>query len=152
MDSGYAVSSSQPPAKASDVETPAEAATDVKQPAITNDMKSHAKVSNVEPPIKAYVIEPPMAGDNAPTISVQTISLHDSSPSVLSPTGISSWERNLKFPQPIAPSPDSQAGNAGTSAFACFTSGLGLRLQSMTLSLDDSAEHTSTATQVTSCS
>ena len=90
-------------------------------------------VNNVEPPIKAYDIEPPMAGDNAPTVTVQNISLHDSLPSVLSPTSIFSWERNLKFPQPIAPSQDTQVGNAGTSAFARFTSGLGLQLQSMTL-------------------
>ncbi|XWS41855.1 hypothetical protein CRYUN_Cryun17cG0118800 [Craigia yunnanensis] len=143
MDSESADSSSQSPI----VETPAEAAIDVKQPANTNDMKSHAQANDDEPPAKAYDIEPPRAGDNAPTVTVQTISSHDSPPSVLSPTGISSWTRNLKFPQPIAPSQDSQAGNAGTSTFARFTSGLGLQLQSMVLPPDDSAEHTSTATQ-----
>ncbi|XVF15502.1 hypothetical protein REPUB_Repub09cG0159400 [Reevesia pubescens] len=138
MDSESADSSSKPPANASDVDTPAKAATNVQQPANTNDIQSHAKANNVEPP---------KATDNAPTISVQTIPLQDSPPSVLSPTGITSWTRNLKFPQPVAPSQDTQAGNAGTSAFARFTSGLGLRLQSMTLPQDNSAEHTSTATQ-----
>lgn len=145
MDSESADSSSQPPAKASHVATSAEATTVVKQP--THDMKSHAKANDTEPLAKAYDIEPPKAGDNAPTVTVQNISSHDTPPSVLSPTGVSSWARNLKLPQPIAPSKDSQAGNDGMSAFARFTSGLGLRLQSMTLPPDNSAENTSTATQ-----
>ncbi|XWS45222.1 hypothetical protein CRYUN_Cryun15aG0117700 [Craigia yunnanensis] len=137
----------QPPAKASDVQTPAEATSDVKEPANTNDIKSHAKANDLEPPVKAHDVESPKPGHNAPTVTVQTISSHDSPPSVLSPTGISSWARNLKFPLPIAPSQDTQAGNAGSSAFARFTRGLGLRLQSMTLPPDDIAEHTSTTTQ-----
>ncbi|XVE87069.1 hypothetical protein DITRI_Ditri18aG0086700 [Diplodiscus trichospermus] len=147
MDSVSSNSSSQPPAKASDVETPDEAATDAKQTAKTNDAKSHAKANDVEPPAKACDSEPPKAGNNASYGTVQAISSHDSPPSLLSSTGISSWPRNLKFPQPIAPSQDSQAGNNGTSAFARFTSGLGLRLQSMTLPPEDSVEHTSTGTQ-----
>ncbi|XWS33566.1 hypothetical protein CRYUN_Cryun22dG0094300 [Craigia yunnanensis] len=145
MDSDSA-DSFQPPAKASDVQRPAEATSDVKQPANTNDIKSDAEANDVEPPVKVHDIEPPKPGDNAPTITVQTVSSHDSSPSVLSPSGMSSWARNLKFPQSIAPSQDTQAGNIGTSAFARLTSGLGLRLQSMTLPPHDSAEHTSTAT------
>ncbi|XVF59362.1 hypothetical protein PTKIN_Ptkin07bG0269600 [Pterospermum kingtungense] len=126
----------------------AKAAPDVKEPANSNDIKSHAKANDVEPPVKAHDVGTPNHGDNAPTVStVQTISSHDLPPSVVSPTGITSWARNLTFPQPIAPPQDSQAGNAGTSAFARFTSGLGLRLQSMTLPSDDSAEHITAATQ-----
>ncbi|XVF61240.1 hypothetical protein PTKIN_Ptkin08bG0114200 [Pterospermum kingtungense] len=110
-------------------------------------MKSYAKANDIEPLVKANDSEPTKAGDNAPTVTVQANSSHDTPPSVLSPTGISSWARNWKFSQPVAASKDSQAGNAGVSAFARFTSGLGLRLQSITLPLDDGAEHTSTATQ-----
>ncbi|KAK6287833.1 hypothetical protein POUND7_014012 [Theobroma cacao] len=146
MNSESADSSSQPLAKASDGETPAEA-TDVKPPANTSDAKHQAKANEVEPPARAVDVEPPKASDNPPTVTAKTNSSYDSPPSVLSSTAISSWARNLKFPQPVAPSQGSQAGNAGTSAFARFTSGLGLRLQSMSLPPDDSAEHTSTATQ-----
>ncbi|KAL4363975.1 hypothetical protein GQ457_04G035130 [Hibiscus cannabinus] len=59
MDSESADSSSQPQTKASDVETSAEVDTDVKQPANTNDIKSHSMVNNVEPPVKVYDIERP---------------------------------------------------------------------------------------------
>ncbi|XP_039042493.1 phosphatidylinositol 3,4,5-trisphosphate 3-phosphatase and protein-tyrosine-phosphatase PTEN2A-like [Hibiscus syriacus] len=147
MDSESADSSSQPQTKASDVETSAEDGTDVKRPANTNDMKSHSMVNSVEPPAKAYVLEPPKAGDNASTDSVKTISSTDLTPSDLPSTGISSWARHFKLPQPIAPPQASQAGNAGTSAFARLTGGLGLQLQSMTLPPDNRAEPTSTGTQ-----
>ncbi|KAK8693122.1 hypothetical protein V6N13_070716 [Hibiscus sabdariffa] len=138
MDSESADSSSQPQTKASDVETSAEVDTDVKQPANTNDMKSHSMANNVEPP---------KADDNASTITVKTISSTDPPPSDLLSTGMSSWARKFKLPQPVAPPQASQAGNAGTSAFARFTSGLGLRLQSMNPPPDNQAEPTSTGTQ-----
>ncbi|GMI67248.1 PTEN 2, phosphatase and TENsin homolog deleted on chromosome ten 2A [Hibiscus trionum] len=147
MDSESADSSSQPQAKASDVETSAEVDTDVKQPANTNDMKSHSMANNVEPPVKAYDIEPPKADDNASTVAVKTISSPDPPPSDLPSTGMSSWARKFKLPQPTAPPQATQAGNAGTSAFARFTSGLGLRLQSMNLPPDSNAEPTSAGTQ-----
>ncbi|XVE82840.1 hypothetical protein DITRI_Ditri16bG0038000 [Diplodiscus trichospermus] len=147
MDSESA-DSFQPAAKASDFQTPAEATSNVKQPTNTNDIKSHDKANDVEPPMKAHDIEPPKCGDNAPTVSVLTISSHDSLLPVIS-NGKSSWARNLRFPQPIAPSQDTQAGTAGTSAFARFTSGLGLRLQSMTLPPDlDSSRSAVKAVQV----
>ncbi|KAK8566230.1 hypothetical protein V6N12_059763 [Hibiscus sabdariffa] len=147
MDSESADSSSQPQTKASDVETSAEVDTDVKQPANTNDMKSHSMANNVEPPVKAYDTEPPKADDNASTVTVKTISSTDPAPSDLPSTGMSSWARKFKLPQPVAPPQASQAGNAGTSAFARFTSGLGLRLQSMNPPPDNHAEPTSTGTQ-----
>ncbi|GMI98025.1 PTEN 2, phosphatase and TENsin homolog deleted on chromosome ten 2A [Hibiscus trionum] len=147
MDSESADSSSQSQTKASDVETSVEVDTDVKRPANPNDMKSHPIANNMEPPVKAYDIEPPKACDNASTVTVKTISSPDPPPSDLPSTGISSWTVNSKLPQPVAPPQESQAGNAGTSAFARLTSDLGLRLQSMTLPPDNHAEHTSTATQ-----
>ncbi|KAB2055682.1 hypothetical protein ES319_A11G053700v1 [Gossypium barbadense] len=147
MDSKSVDSLSQPPSKASDVETSAEVAATAKLPANMNDMKSHPMANNVEPPLKTYDIEPPKPTDNASTVTVKTISSQNSTASALPSTGISSWARNLKLPQPIAPRQESQAGNDGTSALARFTSGLGLRLQSMTLSPDDRAAHASTAPQ-----
>ncbi|KAK8483105.1 hypothetical protein V6N11_028889 [Hibiscus sabdariffa] len=147
MDSESADSSSQPQTKASDVETSAEVDTDVKQPANTNDMKSHSMANNVEPPVKAYDIEPPKTDDNASTVTVKPISSTDPPPSDLPSTGMSSWARKFKLPQPVAPPQASQAGNAGTSAFARFTSGLGLRLQSMNPPPDNHAEPASTGTQ-----
>ncbi|KAE8694045.1 Exonuclease, putative isoform 1 [Hibiscus syriacus] len=145
MDSDSADSSSQPQTEASDVETSAEVDTDVKSPASTNDMKSHSMANIVEPPFKAYDNEPPKAGDNASTVTVKTINSPEPQPSDLPSTGISSWTRILNLPQPTAPPQESQAGNAGSSAFARLTSGLGL--QSMTLPPDNHAEHTSAATQ-----
>ncbi|KAL4362100.1 hypothetical protein GQ457_04G035140 [Hibiscus cannabinus] len=120
MDSESADSSSQPQTKASDVETCAEVDTDVKQPANTNDMKSHSMANNVEPPVKAYDIERPKGDDNASTVTMKTIPSTDPPPSDLP---------------------------SRTSAFGRFTSVLGLRLQSMNLPPDNHAEPASTGTQ-----
>lgn len=155
MDSESADSCQHLP-KDSDVQTPAEATSDVKKSANSNDIKNHANTNDVEapviahhvePPLIAHHVEPPKPVDNAPTFNVQTISSYGSLPSVVSPTGITSWTRNSEFPQPTAPSPDTEAVNGGTSAFTRFTSGIGLRLQLMTLPPDDSAEHITAATQ-----
>ncbi|XP_010922080.1 phosphatidylinositol 3,4,5-trisphosphate 3-phosphatase and protein-tyrosine-phosphatase PTEN2A [Elaeis guineensis] len=67
-------------------------------------------------------------------------------PSLFSATGISSWARSLKIPQPSAQE-DSQPGNAGKSPFARFTSGFGLHLSPKSPRQDESAEGTSTTTQ-----
>ncbi|KAH1082352.1 hypothetical protein J1N35_022113 [Gossypium stocksii] len=83
---------SQPPVKASDIETPAEA-DGVKVPASTDGIKHNDKANEVEPPVRTndikspietYDVEPPKAGDNAPT-------------------DISSWGRKFKFPTLIPP-------------------------------------------------
>lgn len=51
------------------------------------------------------------------------------SPTTLSPTGISSWAKNLKVSPSFSGSQDeSSSGNVGKSAFARLTSNLGLRL------------------------
>ncbi|KAG6666184.1 phosphatidylinositol 3,4,5-trisphosphate 3-phosphatase and protein-tyrosine-phosphatase PTEN2A-like [Carya illinoinensis] len=65
--------------------------------------------------------------------SAAPVSLQDSNanqtPSISSSSGISSWTRSLKFPHSFgAAQEDSQNGNAGTSTFARFTSGLGFRI------------------------
>ncbi|KAF3671762.1 putative cysteine proteinase RD21a-like [Capsicum annuum] len=50
-------------------------------------------------------------------------------PSKLSTSGISSWAKNLKIPQPFTGSQDEQLSeNASKSTFARFTGGLGMRL------------------------
>ncbi|KAJ7013469.1 phosphatidylinositol 3,4,5-trisphosphate 3-phosphatase [Populus alba x Populus x berolinensis] len=69
-------------------------------------------------------------------------------PSKLSATGITSWAKSLKIPQPLASSPDdSPTGNAGKSTFARFTSGFGLRLSPKSPAADDSPEGTSATSQ-----
>ncbi|KAK7269864.1 hypothetical protein RIF29_22644 [Crotalaria pallida] len=61
-------------------------------------------------------------------VSGQDNSTHEA-PSRMSPTGISSWAKNLKIPQPFSGSQDeSSSGNAGKSAFSRLTSNIGLRL------------------------
>ncbi|KAK9288638.1 hypothetical protein L1049_017098 [Liquidambar formosana] len=101
-----------------------------------------ARASDVEPPARASDAEPP-----APAVSVQDSAAHES-PSILSASGISSWARSLKIPQPLAAAQeDSQTGNVGKSSFARFTNGFGLRLPTMASVPDESAEGTSTTAQ-----
>ncbi|PPS11420.1 hypothetical protein GOBAR_AA09222 [Gossypium barbadense] len=75
MDLESVDSVSQPPVKASDIETPAEAY-GVKVPASTDGIKHNDKANEVEPPVRTNDVkspietcdvEPPKAGDNAPT-------------------------------------------------------------------------------------
>ncbi|KAJ6831629.1 phosphatidylinositol 3,4,5-trisphosphate 3-phosphatase and protein-tyrosine-phosphatase PTEN2A [Iris pallida] len=67
-------------------------------------------------------------------------------PSILSASGISSWAKSLKTPQPSAQE-DAQPGNAGKSPFARLTSGIGLRLSPQSPQQDGSPEGTPTAAQ-----
>ncbi|OIW06974.1 hypothetical protein TanjilG_18362 [Lupinus angustifolius] len=61
-------------------------------------------------------------------VSGQDNSAHEA-PSRVSPTGISSWAKNLKVPQPFSGSQDEpSSGNTGKSAFSRITSNIGLRL------------------------
>ncbi|XP_040937996.1 uncharacterized protein [Gossypium hirsutum] len=92
MDLESVDSVSQPPVKASDIETPAEAY-GVKVPASTDGIKHNDKANEVEPPVRTNDVkspietcdvEAPKAGDNAPT-------------------DISSWGRKFKFPTLIPP-------------------------------------------------
>ncbi|GLU20069.1 hypothetical protein SLE2022_362840 [Rubroshorea leprosula] len=91
-------------------------------PAKVSDQKTPAKTTDVEPSKGEDIIPaPPMA-------STSSVSKNESPLSVLTPSGISSWARNLRLPEPVAPGESSQKASAGTSAFSRFTSGLGLRL------------------------
>ncbi|VVA18240.1 PREDICTED: phosphatidylinositol 3 4 [Prunus dulcis] len=63
-------------------------------------------------------------------------------------SGLSSWAKNLKIPQPLAPTQDnSTTGNAGQSPFARFTSGLGLRLSPKAPSADEGSSGSPTTQQ-----
>lgn len=65
-------------------------------------------------------------------------------PSLFSTSGISSWAKNLKIPQP-SNQEDSESGNAGKSTFALFTSGFGLRLSPKSGQQDESVDVTATS-------
>ncbi|XP_059445677.1 phosphatidylinositol 3,4,5-trisphosphate 3-phosphatase and protein-tyrosine-phosphatase PTEN2A [Corylus avellana] len=97
---------------------------------------------------------PPKASDRQPPAAIQTPAAADSgldnsprdAPSRLSPSGISSWAKSLKIPQPLVATQDeSPTGNAGKSTFARFTSGLALRLSPKAPLSDDSSDGTSAA-------
>lgn len=62
-------------------------------------------------------------------------------PSRLSPTGISSWAKNLKVSPSFSGSQDeSSSGNVGKSAFARLTSNLGLRLSPKSPVVDENSD------------
>ncbi|XP_020080240.1 phosphatidylinositol 3,4,5-trisphosphate 3-phosphatase and protein-tyrosine-phosphatase PTEN2A-like [Ananas comosus] len=65
-------------------------------------------------------------------------------PSLFSTSGISSWAKSLKIPQP-SNQEDSESGNAGKSTFARFTSGFGLRLSPKSGQQDESVDVTATS-------
>lgn len=99
-------------------------------------------------------LPPPKASDRQPPAAIQNPAAADSgldnsprdAPSRLSPSGISSWAKSLKIPQPLVATEDeSPTGNAGKSTFARFTSGLALRLSPKAPSSDDNSDGTSTA-------
>ncbi|KAL5140021.1 Phosphatidylinositol 3,4,5-trisphosphate 3-phosphatase and protein-tyrosine-phosphatase PTEN2A [Glycine soja] len=79
---------------------------------------------------------------SASVASGQDNSPHEASPR-LSPTGISSWAKNLKISQPFSGSQDdSSSGNVGKSTFARITSNFGLRLSPKSPVEDDSSSET----------
>ncbi|GMP38389.1 hypothetical protein CsSME_00009645 [Camellia sinensis var. sinensis] len=66
----------------------------------------------------------------------------------LSASGISSWAKSLKIPQPLVVTQDeSPSGSSGKSTFARFTGGLGLRLSPKTSQPDGNSNATSTTAQ-----
>lgn len=85
--------------------------------------------------------------NSAPTVQRQN-SKGDHLTSILSPSGISSWAKSFRNPQPPeAAEDDSKAGNAGMSAIARFSSGFGLRIPSMSPVRNDGVADTTSATQ-----
>lgn len=95
-----------------------------------SSMKSESADSSSSPPVTA-----PNHHDS--TVSREDNSVHDT-PSILSASGISSWARNLKIPQPLSQE-NSPSGNSGKSTFARFTSGFGLRLSPKSPVQDENA-------------
>lgn len=85
-------------------------------------MDSESAVPSTSPPVKAPEEQPPVATDSGSDNSSRD------APSKLSTSGLTSWAKNLKIPQPMAPAQDSSPTGTGQSSFARFTSGLGLRL------------------------
>ncbi|XP_027363447.1 phosphatidylinositol 3,4,5-trisphosphate 3-phosphatase and protein-tyrosine-phosphatase PTEN2A [Abrus precatorius] len=102
-------------------------------------------VSN-SPPIKDPSTSPPAKETDeevsATVVSGQDNSAHESS-SRSSPTGISTWAKNLKISHSFSGSQDdSPGGNVGKSTFARITSNLGLRLSPKSPVSDDSSNET----------
>ena len=100
-----------------------------------------ADASN-SPPIKDQSTSPPLEETDIQASSVDVASGQDSSAheAKQSSTGISSWAKNLKIPQPFSGSQDdSSSGNGGKSTFARITSNLGLRLSPKSPVADDSS-------------
>ncbi|XP_059623933.1 phosphatidylinositol 3,4,5-trisphosphate 3-phosphatase and protein-tyrosine-phosphatase PTEN2A-like [Cornus florida] len=120
MDSESANSSSPPPAEASVAET---------------------ADSSSSPPAKASVAEPA-----APAIPERQSSSQESP--TLSTSGISSWARNLKLPQPLAPAQENpQTENATKSPFARLASGFGLHLPAKDSGANENSKGISTTSQ-----
>ncbi|CAL0316375.1 unnamed protein product [Lupinus luteus] len=88
-----------------------------------NQMESVPSDASTSPPVKDT------GGQASAAVgSGQDNSAHEA-PSRVSPTGISSWAKNLKVSKSFSGSQDvSSSGNAGKSAFSRITSNIGLRL------------------------
>ncbi|KAH9655932.1 phosphatidylinositol 3,4,5-trisphosphate 3-phosphatase and protein-tyrosine-phosphatase PTEN2A [Citrus sinensis] len=105
-------------------------------------MDSGSADSSASPLTKASEVKP------SPTTESATDNSASDARSKISATGISSWAKSLKIPQPFSGSQeDSPTGNSGKSTFARLTSGLGLRSSPKSPQSDDSSEGTSTAAQ-----
>jgi phosphatidylinositol-3,4,5-trisphosphate 3-phosphatase/dual-specificity protein phosphatase PTEN len=79
--------------------------------------------SSTPHPAKTSDVQTPTTADSGPDNSSRD------APPKLSASGISTWAKSLKIPQPLMGTQDeSPSGNGGKSAFARFTGGLGLRL------------------------
>lgn len=100
-----------------------------------------ADVSNSQPVTTSSAARS-TAVESAPVQSTEE------APSKISTSGISSWAKNLKIPQPFTGSQDEQSsGNAPKSTFARLTGGLGMRLspKSPTSPTDEHVDGTSTS-------
>ncbi|PIA27150.1 hypothetical protein AQUCO_08300086v1 [Aquilegia coerulea] len=103
-------------------------------------MDSESENSSASPSVKGSDVQ-------APAISAQEDNSVKDAPSILSASGISSWARNLKLPQPLTlAAEDSQTVNDGKSNFARFTTGLGLRLSTKASKPDEISKENSNTT------
>ncbi|KAM3363461.1 phosphatidylinositol 3,4,5-trisphosphate 3-phosphatase and protein-tyrosine-phosphatase PTEN2A [Capsicum galapagoense] len=80
-----------------------------------------------------------------PIASQEDNSAQDTSKSPAS--AMSSWAKTLSFPQPVAPGQRGSGGDAGTSTFSRFASGLGLPFTSKASEANDGAGSNSQTTQ-----
>lgn len=98
---------------------------------------SPAKVPSTSPPAKET------GGEASAAVATGEDNSAGEAPSRLSPTGISSWAKNLKISPSFSGSQDdSSSANAGKSSFARFTSNLGLRLSPKSPATDDRTNET----------
>ena len=98
--------------------------------------------SSIPPPFKSPDAQAPTAEDSRPDNSARD------APSKLSASGISTWAKSLKIPQPfVGTQAESPSGNAGKSTFARFTGGLGLRLSPKASQPDDNSDVASPTAQ-----
>lgn len=97
----------------------------------------------------AKTTSPPVKVSDPQAAAVDTG--HDSaqdSPSKLPASGITTWAKSLKLPQPLGATQDeSSSENTGRSPFARLTSGLGLRLSPKSPQQDDSPDGAPTTPQ-----
>ncbi|OWM82150.1 hypothetical protein CDL15_Pgr001724 [Punica granatum] len=98
------------------------------------------EASSQPPPIvsEQYSQHPPGVPEQATSDSSasQTKSLGQESPPLLSASGITSWARNLKLPQPLA----NPQENSGFSALSRFATGIRSHLPSATSTTKDGAQ------------
>lgn len=98
--------------------------------------------SSTPQPVKPPDVQAPTASDSGPENSPRD------APSKLSASGISTWAKSLKIPQPLMGSQDeSPSGNAGKSTFARFTGGLASRLSPKASQPDENSDVASTTAQ-----
>lgn len=84
-------------------------------------MSSESSDSTNVPDVKSIENKMSTSTESAPNNSERD------APSKFSATGISSWAKNLKIPQPFTGTQElSPSGNSGKSTFSRLTSGLGL--------------------------
>ncbi|CAK9315780.1 unnamed protein product [Citrullus colocynthis] len=110
-------------------------------------MDPNSTDSSTSPIVNSSETKPPEVQPQAPAITGMDNVTRDA-PSKLSPSGITSWAKNLKISQPQSASQDGTTDNtAGKSAFARFTSGLGLNLSPKSAASNDSPDGTSKPAQ-----
>ncbi|XP_042495217.1 phosphatidylinositol 3,4,5-trisphosphate 3-phosphatase and protein-tyrosine-phosphatase PTEN2A-like [Macadamia integrifolia] len=88
---------------------------------------------------------PPVKAPDAPPTAPTGQDTARDAPSLLSASGVSSWARSLKIPQPSTAGQEDS--NAGKSPFSRFTSGFGLRSSPKSPSPDESDDGASTTAQ-----
>ncbi|KAK6916414.1 hypothetical protein RJ641_019275 [Dillenia turbinata] len=97
-----------------------------------------ADSANPSPAEAPYTQPPP-----PPTSGPDTIT--QDAPPKLSTAGISSWAKNLKIPHPLGTGQEDSPTGSGKSAFARFTSGIGLHLSPKATAQNDNPGGASTA-------